>query len=247
MWEKLGSPSKESKFCRPKFKPTKPPTGLNVENSHSSILEILSNALKIIPTERMSASELLQLPFWNEEPDEISKSNANDWLREISKEFKKEPQSSNSFETFTKQQIIMHKPLDTCFIESDLLWANSALKNLNQQHLQMIVRIALKASWSQEIFEECVLITDRTLNCGNFLPTSISVLICSTAYVTCCLHSDLEPSPLQLKVWSECSLSLSHIYRGVYCVLAAMNFRLLPSEICKMVKTLPEWEKIKYF
>jgi len=242
VWEKLGYPSQEQWRCpRPPFKgETK---GMQVLDSHVSILRILRFSLLANPAQRCTASELLLDPFWSEIPTLEQHTAAQDWILSKRDLWRRDPIASTRY-MFSAHQVHISYSLDSTLAESDAVWISKAMEAIKQEHVEAIKLIAVKARWPMQASELCAMIVDRSLQGGAFTALDAASLACSAAYVTSCLYADCEPSPFILKRWTNAMDEIASIERGVHTVLQALKFRLIPADVIMKVKMSGQWEQV---
>jgi hypothetical protein len=242
VWEKIGYPSQSQWPCpRPPWQGVT--KGLEIVESHKAVLDVLRASLRPNPLERMSAADMLKLPFWSEVPSLEDHARANEWAQSA-KSKQKQPAESTRY-CFTASQVSVCYPLDSTFVESDASWLISAFTSFKVEHATAAKNIALKACWPYQALELCVIIIDRALHGGLFTSFDAPSLVCSAAYVTACLYADHEPSPSRLKKWTDAKDSIESIEIGVHCVLKSMRYRLISREMIAKLKMTQNWESVE--
>jgi serine/threonine protein kinase len=242
LWEKFGYPSQEQWPCpRPPWNGTK--KGLKIHSSHSAILDVLRGSLQTNPEKRLSAQELLDLPFWNEIPDSKDSSEAREFMSNAYKKFTISPRIDARY-SYTNDQFTQVNISEKIYRESDELWLKNCLNFFTEDHAKAIKIISTNCEWPKEALDLCILILDKSLNGGVFNFSNPESLACSSAFITACLYSNDEPSLDDLIKWTGCKDTKKIVESGIHTVMTAMKFRLLPKDICDQIRRSKNWEKV---
>lgn len=232
VWQKIGRPTTAASH------------GLHLLATHAAALPVVRAALRPMPSERMSAEELLFQPFWSEVPTADELEDAGAWALKVAATF---ADTACGGEPCTR---LSRDAFDVVSFDAGLdakqgAYLRFALEHLREEHVRAAVRISKHQEWPRDTLETCVILMDVALGARDAPCPRPATLAASAGYVTAILYSDLEPSLVLLKEWSEAMDTLDAIESGVHEVLRATGFRLLKKELCAAVKAMPEWRAVE--
>ena len=209
-----------------------------------SLCDLLKNILNPNPENRPTGEEILLHPFFSEL--HILNEETTKWFETIKLKYNKQNTDIIPSLTFTKPEAFLSSSfLDSTYVESDAIYLSKALNSLSDDYLKIIKSISIYCNWDQSITDQCILITDRTLNGSVFYPTDPKALVSAAAYVTGCLYDGVEPNMKELKKWTKMEGNILIIENGVHAVLNAMKYRLLNDKVCTKIMKMEKWNKIK--